>query len=194
VSSVDVDRVKKVFGSLEVLRRLGTTTIYVTHDQIEARTMGDKIVIMNSGKVEQIGAPLEIYDRPHNLFVAGFIGSPAMNFLPGQISSGDFVLEDGTVLQMPEPISRHNGQKVRLGVRPEHLRPSTTGIPVEVRVRVRAFSHRVKTLWKVRLGVAVELRVHPICFDSLASVRTERVAFRCAIPPRGPEESPSRAT
>ena len=67
----------------ELHQRLKTTSIYVTHDQIEAMTMADKIVVMNDGRIEQIGTPLELYDRPANLFVAGFIGSPAMNFLPG---------------------------------------------------------------------------------------------------------------
>ena len=69
----------------ELHQRLKTTTIYVTHDQIEAMTMADKIVVMHDGLVEQIGAPLELYDRPDNLFVAGFIGSPAMNMLKGRI-------------------------------------------------------------------------------------------------------------
>ena len=69
----------------ELHQRLTTTTVYVTHDQIEAMTMADKIVVMNGGNVEQIGAPLELYDRPANLFVAGFIGSPAMNFLKGKV-------------------------------------------------------------------------------------------------------------
>ena len=73
----------------ELHQRLATTTVYVTHDQIEAMTMADKIVVMNGGNVEQIGAPLDLYDHPNNLFVAGFIGSPAMNFLKGQITSGD---------------------------------------------------------------------------------------------------------
>jgi multiple sugar transport system ATP-binding protein len=80
-------------------QRLTTTSIYVTHDQIEAMTMADKIVVMNAGKVEQTGSPLELYDNPANLFVAGFIGSPAMNFLP----------------------ERRNGREVLVGVRPEHL-------------------------------------------------------------------------
>ena len=71
----------------ELHQRLKTTTVYVTHDQIEAMTMADKIVVMHDGVVEQIGAPLELYDRPHNLFVAGFIGSPAMNFIKGRIAS-----------------------------------------------------------------------------------------------------------
>ena len=69
----------------ELHQRLATTTVYVTHDQIEAMTMADKIVVMNGGNVEQIGAPLDLYDRPANLFVAGFIGSPAMNFVKGRV-------------------------------------------------------------------------------------------------------------
>jgi multiple sugar transport system ATP-binding protein len=86
-------------------QRLTTTSIYVTHDQIEAMTMADKIVVMNGGKVEQIGSPLELYDNPANLFVAGFIGSPAMNFLP----------------------ERRNGRDVLVGIRPEHLAVSANG-------------------------------------------------------------------
>ena len=85
----------------ELHQRLATTTVYVTHDQIEAMTMADKIVVMNSGNVEQIGAPLDLYDKPNNLFVAGFIGSPAMNFLKGTISGGSFPFEAGTSLPMP---------------------------------------------------------------------------------------------
>ena len=69
----------------ELHQRLKTTTVYVTHDQIEAMTMADKIVVMHDGRVEQIGAPLELYDKPDNLFVAGFIGSPAMNMIKGRI-------------------------------------------------------------------------------------------------------------
>ena len=74
-------------GEIKALhQRLKTTTVYVTHDQVEAMTMADKIVVLNAGRVEQIGAPLELYDRPANQFVAGFIGSPAMNFIPGTIA------------------------------------------------------------------------------------------------------------
>ena len=85
----------------ELHQRLTTTTVYVTHDQIEAMTMADKIVVMNGGNVEQIGAPLELYDRPNNLFVAGFIGSPAMNFLKGKIEGGSFRAEGGDALPLP---------------------------------------------------------------------------------------------
>src|SRR6187399_939043 len=89
----------------ELHQRLKTTTVYVTHDQIEAMTMGDKIVVMKDGRIEQTGSPLELYDHPANLFVAGFIGSPAMNFLPGTLRRADGAarveLGDGTRLAAP---------------------------------------------------------------------------------------------
>ena len=86
----------------ELHQRLETTTVYVTHDQIEAMTMADKIVVMHDGRVEQIGAPLELYDRPQNLFVAGFIGSPAMNFLKGTIrANGQLLFEAAGGLRLP---------------------------------------------------------------------------------------------
>jgi multiple sugar transport system ATP-binding protein len=95
----------------ELHQRLKTTTVYVTHDQIEAMTMADKIVVMHDGIVEQIGAPLDLYDRPVNMFVAGFIGSPAMNFLRGKIDGQSFVLEGGARLPLgtrrpPRPARR----------------------------------------------------------------------------------------
>jgi len=91
-------------------QRLKTTSVYVTHDQIEAMTMADKIVVMNGGRVEQTGSPLDLYDNPANLFVAGFIGSPAMNFLP----------------------ERRNGRDVLVGVRPEHLDIASDGLAAQV--------------------------------------------------------------
>jgi multiple sugar transport system ATP-binding protein len=108
----------------ELHQRLKTTSIYVTHDQIEAMTMADKIVVMNGGKVEQIGTPLELYDHPANLFVAGFIGSPAMNFLSGKLvteAAGRGVrIAQGCVL--PAPANREaDGRDVIIGVRPEHF-------------------------------------------------------------------------
>jgi len=109
----------------ELHQRLSTTSIYVTHDQIEAMTMGDQIVVMRDGRIEQSGAPLELYDRPANLFVAGFIGSPAMNFLPGTLrraSNGARVeLADGTHLDAPVHATGADGQPVIYGTRPEHL-------------------------------------------------------------------------
>jgi multiple sugar transport system ATP-binding protein len=121
----------------ELHQRLGTTAVYVTHDQIEAMTMADRIVVMHDGRVEQIGRPLELYDRPRNLFVAGFIGSPAMNFLRGvhrRGSGGPFVeLEAGGRVAAP-PSAAADGAPVILGVRPEHLSPIAdgSGLPGEV--------------------------------------------------------------
>ena len=115
-------------------QRLGTTTIYVTHDQIEAMTMADKIVVMNGGNVEQIGAPLDLYDRPDNLFVAGFIGSPAMNFLRGEIRGGAFHAE-GVTLPLPQDGGgAKEGQRVIYGIRPEHLRLDPEGVAATVHV------------------------------------------------------------
>ena len=102
-------------------QRLKTTSIYVTHDQIEAMTMADKIVVMRDGLVEQTGSPLELYDRPANRFVAGFIGSPAMNFLPGVVQGGHVALSDGSQLPMPAQARASEGQKVIYGTRPEHI-------------------------------------------------------------------------
>jgi multiple sugar transport system ATP-binding protein len=104
----------------ELHQRLGTTMIYVTHDQIEAMTMADKIVVLQEGRVEQIGSPLELYDRPRNRFVAGFIGSPSMNLVEGRAMSGSVLTNAGytvplTVSQVPE------GMPLGLGVRPEHV-------------------------------------------------------------------------
>jgi multiple sugar transport system ATP-binding protein len=115
----------------ELHLRLKTTSIYVTHDQIEAMTMGDQIVVMKDGRIEQTGSPLELYDRPANLFVAGFIGSPAMNFLPGTLrrAGGQAAVElaDGTRLAAPPGSAGADGQPVIFGTRPEHLALATGG-------------------------------------------------------------------
>ncbi|WP_131114129.1 ABC transporter ATP-binding protein [Lichenihabitans psoromatis] len=105
-------------------QRLGTTSIYVTHDQMEAMTMSDRIVILNAGRVEQIGAPLEVYDRPANLFVAAFIGSPAMNLLRGRLvdgPQGHGVDLGGLILPLPGRVSAEAGRAVVFGIRPERL-------------------------------------------------------------------------
>ena len=115
----------------ELHQRLQTTTIYVTHDQIEAMTMADKIVVMRGGHVEQIGTPLELYDNPASIFVAGFIGSPAMNFVPAVVTEGTVRTQSGTVLA-PAPDGLAEGQKVTAGFRPEDIRLSDSGIPASV--------------------------------------------------------------
>ncbi|MCE6959097.1 sn-glycerol-3-phosphate ABC transporter ATP-binding protein UgpC [Cereibacter sphaeroides] len=119
----------------ELHQRLKTTIVYVTHDQIEAMTMADKIVVMRDGRVEQVGAPLDLYDNPQNIFVAGFIGSPSMNFIHGRIasSSGRKVFRSEGGLELPVPETRAaEGQAVTYGIRPEHIQVGPGGIPVKV--------------------------------------------------------------
>jgi multiple sugar transport system ATP-binding protein len=112
-------------------QRLSTTSIYVTHDQIEAMTLADRIVVMHDGLVEQIGSPLDLYDFPVNTFVAGFIGSPAMNFLPGAIerANGQACVRaaDGTVLPLPTDAPGQAGEAVSYGIRPAHLAVADSG-------------------------------------------------------------------
>ncbi len=120
----------------ELHQRLGTTTVYVTHDQIEAMTMADKIVVMHDGLVEQIGAPLELYDRPDNLFVAGFIGSPAMNFLRGAVRANglaEFEGPGGLRLPLAAPAG-WNGRSIVCGIRPEHFALADDGAEAEIQV------------------------------------------------------------
>ena len=106
-------------------RRLGATTVYVTHDQTEAMTLGDRVVVMHGGVAQQIGTPEELYERPANLFVAGFIGSPPMNFFPGTLTPTGLTLPFGEVMLTPqvlEVIAAHpKPDNVIVGVRPEHL-------------------------------------------------------------------------
>ena len=112
----------------------------MTHDQIEAMTMADRIVVMNAGVVEQIGAPLELYDRPANLFVAGFLGSPSMNFIEGRYrrdgGTAHVETSDGTRLKAPAAENAQDGQAVVFGLRPEHIRlaGSGKGVPMTVTV------------------------------------------------------------
>ncbi|MCJ8521518.1 multiple sugar transport system ATP-binding protein [Pseudorhizobium tarimense] len=100
---------------------LKATSIYVTHDQIEAMTLADRIVAMHGGVVQQVGSPLELYDRPANLFVAGFIGSPGMNFLEGRAEDGGLRLRDGSLVVLGALSKDLKGQEVTVGVRPEHV-------------------------------------------------------------------------
>jgi multiple sugar transport system ATP-binding protein len=116
-------------------QRLKTTTVYVTHDQIEAMTMADRIVVMHDGIVEQIGTPLELFDHPHNLFVAQFIGSPAMNILQGTASAG-FVSAQGANWPMPAGKAVTEGQNVHYGIRPTDIRLGAASEGVAAKVVV----------------------------------------------------------
>jgi multiple sugar transport system ATP-binding protein len=117
-------------------KRLKTTAIYVTHDQVEAMTMADRIVMMRNGKIEQIGKPLDLYDRPATTFVAQFIGSPTMNMLRGTVKRSaaaiEFVSPDGLSFPLPPRLEVTDGQPIILGLRPEHLSISEGGLPCRI--------------------------------------------------------------
>jgi multiple sugar transport system ATP-binding protein len=104
--------------------KIRTTIVYVTHDQVEAMTLADRIVILRDGRIEQVGTPVEVYRRPANLFVAGFIGTPAMNVLPARVADGAVVLDDGTRWRLPGTAGVADGRPVMIGLRPEDVRPA----------------------------------------------------------------------
>ncbi len=143
----------------ELHQRLKTTTIYVTHDQVEAMTMADKIVVMQAGRIEQMGAPLELFDRPANTFVAGFIGSPSMNMLKGVVKNGAVEVE-GVALPYAGGAMPDEGQQVIYGIRPEHLQIAPDGFAAtisvieptgsETMVFLRFGSHEMTALFRER--------------------------------------------
>lgn len=153
---------------VKLQRQLGTTTIYVTHDQTEAMTMGDRIAVMNAGQIQQLATPLELYTRPANRFVAEFIGSPPMNFLPVQVRA-PFTLHHALFqLTLPERwgavLKRYDGEMVTLGIRPEHLlladaTPKSVLVAVDL---VEALGH--ETVLSVRLADnsdTMQVRIEP---------------------------------
>jgi multiple sugar transport system ATP-binding protein len=141
--------IKKLHGDLKA------TSIYVTHDQIEAMTLADRIVAMHGGVVQQVGSPLELYDRPANLFVAGFIGSPGMNFLDATYEAGGLKLKDGTVVPLAGVSSLASGSKVTLGIRPEHVVMSSEGT---------GMSADVELVEPTGFGIILHLSLHGLPF------------------------------
>mgnify|MGYP001792739847 CR=1 FL=1 len=130
-------------------RELRITTVYVTHDQIEAMTLADRVAVMKDGVIQQLGTPDEIYNDPANLFVAGFIGSPAMNLINGSVQDGMFVTTGGTRLV---PVDAGDRDKVVLGVRPDDMRVFEPG-EAEIDVRIYAFENTGEaTLLTVQWG------------------------------------------
>ncbi|RYG99921.1 MAG: sn-glycerol-3-phosphate ABC transporter ATP-binding protein UgpC [Alphaproteobacteria bacterium] len=122
LSNLDAKLRVQMRGEIKSLhRRLRTTMVYVTHDQIEAMTMADRIVVMQSGRIEQVGTPLELYDRPANAFVAQFIGSPAMNLFPAVVADGGLVLAGRRPTGIRAPADARPGQKILVGKRPEEI-------------------------------------------------------------------------
>jgi multiple sugar transport system ATP-binding protein len=165
LSNLDAKLRVQMRGEIKTMhQRIGTTTIYVTHDQVEAMTMADKIVVLHDGHIEQVGAPLELYDQPANIFVAGFIGSPAMNFIDGRIEEGAFRTSKGLILPLPQTIPADAGGKdLVYGIRPEDIRASTQGIEgrvvlveetgSEIFARLDAKGENIACLFRERLEV-----------------------------------------
>jgi len=162
----------------ELHQRLQTTSVYVTHDQIEAMTMGQKVVVLRDGRVEQVGSPLDLYDRPANVFVAGFIGSPAINQLEGVIEQGDngfcVRLGAGTLLPLPAGLAVEHAQTVIYAIRPEHVRlvaaEEHNSIPADVvaventgadmQVFCETAGGRLTSVFKERVAVAAGDKIH----------------------------------
>jgi multiple sugar transport system ATP-binding protein len=141
--------------------RLGTTAIYVTHDQVEAMTLGDRVVVMKDGLVQQVGEPLELYNTPANRFVAGFIGSPAMNFAAVTVSDGGGALwaaNDGLKIKVPAPLSnrvaRYVGQPLTLGIRPEDLRIANGSDPADL-----SFAATVEVVERLGSEILLDVKV-----------------------------------
>ncbi|MFO1080189.1 MAG: sn-glycerol-3-phosphate import ATP-binding protein UgpC [Reyranellaceae bacterium] len=142
-------------------RELAVTSIYVTHDQVEAMTLADRLIVMNAGVAEQIGSPMDVYDRPASVFVAGFIGSPAMNFLAARVAAGGRAVDLAGTGQTPVGLALGGataagpGTPVALGIRPEHLLPDADG-PLELEIEM-AEPLGADTLLHGRFGAAREL-------------------------------------
>ncbi|MFB2564316.1 ABC transporter ATP-binding protein [Rhizobium sp. IMFF44] len=149
--------IKKLHGDLKA------TSIYVTHDQIEAMTLADRIVAMHGGVVQQVGSPLELYDRPANLFVAGFIGSPGMNFLDATYEGNAVKLKDGTLVSLPEPLKLATAAKVTLGIRPEHVVLSSN--PSDM-------TANVELIEPTGFGIILHLSLHGLPFKVFTLDRT----------------------
>lgn len=182
LSNLDAKLRVQMRGEIAQLqRRLGTTTVYVTHDQTEAMTLGDRVVVMYGGIAQQIGTPEELYERPANLFVAGFIGSPAMNFFPARLTAIGLTLPFGEVTLAPEVqgvIAAHpKPENVIVGVRPEHIQDAAL---IDAYQRIRALTFQVKVNLVESLGADKYLyfttespAVHSVQLDELAEVEGE---------------------
>ena len=132
LSNLDAKLRHKMRGEIrKIHQRMGRTTIYVTHDQTEAMTMADRIVVLNAGHIEQVGTPEELYRNPDNLFVAGFIGTPEINTLKGVIQHGEIVLNNG--YRFPCPLRSHiDGMEIICATRPHYIRIGESGMPAEI--------------------------------------------------------------
>ena len=192
LSNLDAKLRVQTRGEIKSLhQRLKTTTVYVTHDQIEAMTMADRIVVMNSGIVEQVGTPLELYDRPINRFVAGFLGSPAMNFFDGKVTAGATHFMIGSSTAVPLSVGRWpaSGDAV-LGIRPEHIVLDEQGTEAELLVveptgsetqivaqwQNQSFTAVLKHRFTAAVGSTIKLSIAPDqehLFDAKSGLRLQ---------------------
>ena len=157
LSNLDAKLRAELRRELKLLHaRLGSTMIYVTHDQVEAMTLASRIVVMQAGQVQQVGTPLEIYERPANRFVAGFLGAPAMNFIEGDIDLHNRFSSRGLALALPQPMPA--GAAV-LGVRPEHVTIDAAG-PLHAAVTLVEPMGNHQVLWLDCGGIALSALVH----------------------------------
>lgn len=198
LSNLDAKLRVQMRGEIAQLqRRLGTTTVYVTHDQTEAMTLGDRVVVMYGGIAQQIGTPEELYERPASLFVAGFIGSPAMNFFPARLTAIGLTLPFGEVTLAPEVqgvIAAHpKPENVIVGVRPEHIQDAAL---IDAYQRIRALTFQVKVNLVESLGADKYLyfttespAVHSVQLDELAEVEGESALHENQFVARVPAES-----
>lgn len=198
LSNLDAKLRVQMRGEIAQLqRRLGTTTVYVTHDQTEAMTLGDRVVVMYGGIAQQIGTPEELYEWPANLFVAGFIGSPAMNFFPARLTAIGLTLPFGEVTLAPEVqgvIAAHpKPENVIVGVRPEHIQDAAL---IDAYQRIRALTFQVKVNLVESLGADKYLyfttespAVHSVQLDELAEVEGESALHENQFVARVPAES-----
>lgn len=198
LSNLDAKLRVQMRGEIAQLqRRLGTTTVYVTHDQTEAMTLGDRVVVMYGGIAQQIGTPEELYERPANLFVAGFIGSPAMNFFPARLTAIGLTLPFGEVTLAPEvqgvTAAHPKPENVIVGVRPEHIQDAAL---IDAYQRIRALTFQVKVNLVESLGADKYLyfttespAVHSVQLDELAEVEGESALHENQFVARVPAES-----
>jgi multiple sugar transport system ATP-binding protein len=178
LSNLDAKLRDEMRGEIKRLHNsLATTMIYVTHDQVEAMTLADRIVLLRDGKIEQLGSPLELFERPATGFVAGFLGSPSINLLPAEIvkqsNAAAVRLTSGEVLELPRSrinLEEASNQKILLGIRPQHLKRAQKGSLVEGHVRINAIAEIIqptgtRTYVTTRIGgvlVTAELGAHDV--------------------------------
>ena len=193
-----------------IQREVRATTLYVTHDQVEAMTMGDRVAVLRKGELQQVGPPQELYDRPRNLFVASFIGSPAVNLVQARLEAVDGLLhclvgeQRLTLANPPAALARYAGRTVGLGMRPEHLQDAALvpDTPPDRRLRGRVL---VTELLGAEFLAHVEVDAEPVATSEvrevardvdeavLAELRTEAAAGRTPLVARFERRSPARA-